>query len=227
MVSILNKLFQKNKKQIPLVFDVDDVILNSTEAITNILNEKFKLNPPLKEDDNKGWTFTKFKREIKKQKNIELSTKQIQELFQTKEFWDTVQLKDGILDIVTDTNIIKNFKIIFASQGTKENLKHKIIFLKKHFNMIDIEFIGIPLDLDNPSYKKDSLDISNGIQIDDKYSCLNTNASLKILLKNFKETDYNQILDVREDLYEINDLFQLKEILLFAIKNYKEFKNKR
>lgn len=93
--------------------------------------------------------------------------------------------------------------------------------------MIDIEFIGIPLDLDNPSYKKDSLDISNGIQIDDKYSCLNTNASLKILLKNFKETDYNQILDVREDLYEINDLFQLKEILLFAIKNYKEFKNKR
>ena len=69
--------------------------------------------------------------------------------------------------------------------------------------------------------EKASYDMKGGIQVDDVfYNLENTNARLKILLKNDRDTDYNDILTCEgntEDLYVINTLKELKDILIFNI----------
>ena len=52
------------------------------------------------------------------------------------------------------------------------------------------------------------------IQVDDNYSNLGTTCNLNILLKE-RETDYNQVEDIREDLYIAYNLNELEQILEF------------
>ena len=59
------------------------------------------------------------------------------------------------------------------------------------------------------------MDLSDGIQIDDNYSNLLSNALFKILVKNFHEADYNQVLENHTDLYIVNDWKDIINILNF------------
>lgn len=217
----------KNYNRIPLVFDIDDVVLDSCQAIIDIINSKYDLMPRIEEKDINDWDFTYLRREIKRQKGIELYTQDLLKLFETEEFWERVNIKQGFLEIVCNKAIQENFRIALVSVGTDINLKLKREFLYNSLNMQDIMFLGLPLDLEKPKYTKREIEkilpLWKGIQIDDNYECLNTNAKLKILLKNNKETSYNQVVDIREDLYIINDLNELKDILIFITKANNEF----
>lgn len=222
---------QLNKKQFeetsnkrpkrPLVFDVDDVVLNSCEAIIEIVNERYNLSPKVTTENVKDWNFTCLKREIKRQRGIEVHTQDFLKIFESEEFWNKVEFKQGIIDIVYNPQIKERFKITLVSTGTKKNLDLKIKYLHNHLNMENISFLGVPLDLNSPNYSKKEIDthlsLWGGIQVDDKYECLNTNAKLKILLKNNKDTTYNFVPESREDLYVVNNLEELKEILMFII----------
>lgn len=214
-------------KRIPLVFDVDDVILNSCKAIVDILNNTYELAPKASEENNRDWNFTHLKRLVKEQKGIDLYDYHFLKLFETIDFWDTVEIKKEFLNLLTNQEIRRNFHIIIASTGTEENLKMKEKFLYSHLNMKDIYFLKLPFDLQQPKYDKKGInnfiDLQKGIQIDDKYECLDTNAKLKILLKNNKDTKYNYVSEIREDLYIINDLAELEELLMFIANSDNEF----
>ena len=61
----------------------------------------------------------------------------------------------------------------------------------------------------------------NGIQIDDNYNYLkDTDAKVKILLKNDKDTNYNSyylIKDNLENLYILNNLEEILNLLIFNV----------
>lgn len=63
----------------------------------------------------------------------------------------------------------------------------------------------------------------NGIQIDDNINNLiNSDAKIKILLKNHRNTNYNnydQINTEIENLYVVDDIKQVEDILKFNINN--------
>lgn len=221
---------QKNDKdkiiRRPLVFDVDDILLHSGETIVEILNEKYELSPKLKFEDIKDWEFTYLKREIKRQKGIDLYTRDFLELFESEEFWKRVPMNKFVLDIILHPKINKMFMIRFVSTGTEKNLKLKEEYLNKHIDMSNFRFIGIPTN-NKASFTKKDIDnhigLWGGIQVDDNYNCLNSHASLKILIKNNKDTTYNQVKDIREDLYVLDNLGQLEDLLVFIADNPKEF----
>jgi hypothetical protein len=218
---------KKIKPKRPLILDIDDVVLNSCEAIVEIINERYNLSPKIIVDNIKDWDFTYFTRRIQKENKTSLTKEDYLKLFESVEFWEKVQFKEGIMDILFEPKIRDYFKITLVSTGTQNNLEAKEKFLFKQLDMTDINFIGLPLDLKNPQYNKKEIDnfmlTFGGIQVDDRYKCLNTNAKLKVLLKNNKETTYNQVLDMREDLYVVNDLKELKEILMFIIEADDEY----
>ena len=94
-------------------------------------------------------------------------------------------------------------------------LKKKFIF-RSLPTIENVKYIG----LEN---NKNGIDMSDGIQIDDKYDNLNTNARLKILQKNNIETDYNQVKEYRDDLYIMQDWKQISESLEFILRNKELF----
>ena len=61
-------------------------------------------------------------------------------------------------------------------------------------NSEKIKYIGLHNDLN-----KSIVNMKDGIQIDDVYDELKSNARYKILIKNYIETDYNHIKDIRND----------------------------
>ena len=57
------------------------------------------------------------------------------------------------------------------------------------------------------------------VQIDDKYENLDSSCDLKILLRNHKDTDYNQIVDHREDVYIMDTMKEVEDTLRFYAEN--------
>ena len=86
--------------------------------------------------------------------------------------------------------------------------------LKEVFNTF--KFIGLGLE-----ESKANINMSGAIQIDDNFSYLsNTNAKLKILVKNYHDRTYNNSfgnVDTLDNLYNVNDLNDIWQILDFNI----------
>jgi len=112
------------------------------------------------------------------------------------EFFSVFQSKNNSL-AVKRSFILNRFNFF--------NIKQKILEKKLGY---DIELIHI-----GPGQEKNIVDMNNGIQIDDFYCNLNTNAKTKVLVKNFIDTDYNFVPDIREDLYIVNDWKDIGECL--------------
>lgn len=144
---------------------------------------------------------------------------ELNSLFVDPEFFSKVRAKDLALDILTDEEIKSNYEINFITIGEGKNLEFKEKYLRDLLGY-DFKFIGI-LPGSVLFGEKASYDMKGGIQVDDVfYNLENTNARLKILLKNDRDTDYNDILTCEgntEDLYVINTLKELKDILIFNI----------
>lgn len=212
------------KKQ-TVFLDIDDVILNSSEVVIEILNKRYNITPPKDCSNIKDWGFKSIVRS--------LNIKEVEEIFESDEFWDNVKVSEDFLNIWETHQLRTGYDWATVSVGTIDNLKKKEKFLSTYMDFrmedekVDIEdqynrpiFYGIELnDWCSGEVEKNIIDMSNGIQIDDKYINLNTNAKLKVLLKNYNETTFNQVPEQREDLYIINNLKEFKEILLFNLDN--------
>lgn len=219
--SLHNNSNTENK--IKIIWDVDDVIIKTSEYIINKLSERYNIVPTASIYDLKDWGYKSIIKKIPNKADRERllkDKKEIWEMFNSDEFWERVQLREGFLEIWNDAIIKDNYEFIFASKGEEENLQKKEKFLKEKLGVEELTFIGMDLCTEKgqrENHDKSFLDVSNGIQIDDRYSCLNTNASLKILLKNYIDTTYNTHIEERDDLYEINTLNEFKELLIFNV----------
>ena len=158
------------KESISTIFlDIDGVVLESVEAMCQLLNNKYRTT--VKSVDIKSWNFNEIK--------SDLTSEEIENLFNDPRFFEIVRVYRGIgkfIDKYRD-------KIIFLTKGNIENIsqKHELFRLSMFKN---IPIIGLPLNISkgfiNMRYKGQSLFIDDCSQ-----NLIDSNADIKILFKEF------------------------------------------
>ena len=105
-------------------------------------------------------------------------------------------------------------EISIVTIGTKDNLENKKRFLKE--NNLELTFYGIE---NNGRSDKSSVDMHNGVFIDDHIGCLHSsNAKIKILMKNVENGEWNKV-EPNDDIYVVNNWYEVYSIFDFIKKN--------
>ena len=158
--------------------DVDEVILNSIEAVCQILNKRY--DKDLHEKDIMSWNFKEYG---------ELGDTEIEDVFDSQEFFDIVEVNPKAVNLIRRL-VENNFDVTLVTKGREQNIERKKKFLQKHGLVDDIivEYIGLTLE-----QSKGEIDMSDGILIDDNQDNLNeSNAWIKILCVNNDGADWNK-----------------------------------
>lgn len=186
-----------------LYLDCDDTILNSSECIIEILNKKNGTNKTI--GDLKDFNY----RSIDKT----LTSSDVLRLFEVDEFWKNVKYNADFLKC--NSFLRDNFDIEIVSCGTECNLVKKKEFLKP----LGYKFNGIFID-ENLELCKKCINMQDGIQIDDNMRSMeNTNAAIKILLKNGHDFSWNDPKPNIDNLYIVQNWEEIYQILGFFKKN--------
>lgn len=193
--------------KIKLFLDFDDTITLSAKQFVKIANKRF--------NTNKDW------RDVKKWNFIDLypniTYEDIDSIFCSKDFFVDLEIIDGVLECLN--KIKKYVDINIITIGKSENLENKKIWLSKNFKNIKYNFVGI---LETFNVNKSSIDMKNGIFIDDRFNMLqNSNASTKILFKNFNDFEW-QKHDPGSNVYIVNTWDEIYDMLKFYL-NHNNF----
>lgn len=199
----------------PTIFlDIDDVILLSSKTVAKILKNKYP-NQTKELSELKDWEFKSINREISKEL--------LGQIFDSEEFFNTVEFNNSLISILEKTDndtdgLFNSYNWVLVTKGSETNLqeKYKLVFnhpfFKKH--KLEIGYYGL-----NMNESKSKIRMLSGIQIDDNYwNLVDTDASLKILLKNNLDTNYNSIYQIKnnlQNLYIANDMKEVIQILQF------------
>lgn len=203
------KIFKENSKDfnydnLTVYMDVDDVLLDSTQAVLDIIQERYGVRQA--QENIKDWSFKSAKRD--------LNSKQIEEIFDSDEFWSKVCLNKTLVDAFKE-GLWDKFNWVFVTKGTEVNLKKKFEYLmQQSFFQNNSNWSYYRLDSNE---SKSKVHMVGGIQVDDLYGNLvNTDADLKILLKNGRDTEFNtpkRKTDNFENLYFADDMNHIVSIL--------------
>ena len=199
-----NSQSNSNFKYATLYFDVDDVVIKSSETVISLLNEAHGINPKKTVNDIKDWDF--------KSVLPSITSQQLLSVFESEEFWKTIEPNPDFM-LLMSSPFVEHYFIRFVSKGTAVNLLYKETFIHKlmsSFQNVKYEFIGLAMGT-----SKSTIDMSDGVQIDDNCYYLDTNAASKYLVKNHRETEYNQCPKNEDNFYTINTLVEFLEILKF------------
>lgn len=211
------KKSQKPKK--PIIFwDIDDIILNSSKTIVNIINKTYRIPnnlPPKTIHDIKDWGLKSIYRD--------LTQEQIYSIFGSIEFWNEVKIMDGFLELA-ESGILSKYTNIFVTTTGLNIAKQKYAYMCNILSAYDLlkYFSGMIAITENVNYNKNVVDMSGAIQIDDNFgNLINTNAGLKILMKQGLETEFNNSFgnykEMPENLYEVNYYDEIESILRFGL----------
>lgn len=194
--------------KIKIFLDCDDTILNSSETVIEILNKK---NGTLKTiEDLKDWGY----------KSIDkfLTPEDVNNIYDSDSFWVRVKFKKEFVEFYNENK--NKFKWIIVTKGNTVNLEKKRDFLDNFFGN-NYEFIPMNFNIIS-GFDKTSVNMENGIQIDDKTECLlGTNAACKILLTNDRQKYWNKIPSQEDNLYQANNWEEIVDLLKFFRKNKK------
>lgn len=199
----------KNKNKIKLFIDADDTILKSSQTTIDILNKKFNIIPPKTYDDVRDWGY----KSIYGQCTNEI----INDVYDSDEFFERVKIYEDFLDFYNSHE--NDFEWYIVTKGHEKNIENKEKYFKEYLPQAKV--IGCKFkSYDNKEYDKSHIDMSYGIQIDDRTDCLmGTNANIKILFKNRNERYWNQTSSVNEDIYIVNEWNEIINLLKFAVDN--------
>ena len=179
-----------------IYLDFDNIIVESNKRIIDMLNKKYGTSKT--EDDLFDYNYNSI---------YPISEKEKLQMFESEEFYNGLEFKTGVLDVLNKYS--QSYNIIILSVGTEENLKRKQAWLKNNLPY-DFEFIGI----NGKSKKKSHINMDNAIQIDDNFDCLKTNATLKILYKSFHNFPWQEPTS-NEELMVVNTWEEIDSILDF------------
>lgn len=216
-MNILEKVVQLHKKEEPkqkIYWDIDDVVLNTTEAMVDLINKKYRIPnhlSPKTRAECKDWEFKGLWRNLTKEQQMEL--------FESSDFWDSVTIKEEFYNVI-NSGILDKYDNVFVTKGSIYNLFKKKEFLYDNSDIKeaikDFGYVGLAEGVD-----KASIDMTNGIQIDDNYGNLkNTKAKIKILVKNYVESTVNNsygLIETPDNLYNVNSLNEVLDILKFNL----------
>ena len=192
-----------------IVLDFDDTLVKSGEAVIKILNKKYGTNKTIY--DSKDWNFRSVKRE--------LGEEEINEIFGSKEFFEIIEWNNQALEFLKTFKSVYNYLI--CSKGTKQNLKRKEKLLEDNLRIIykiDFEFIGLEF-YESSSLNKSAIDFSNCLFcIDDNTEALlSINTPYKFLIRNYIDTNWNQIPENSENVYVVNNFAEIIEICKYDL----------
>lgn len=186
-----------------LFIDFDNTIANSSEVIVDMLNEHF----------DKNENFEKLRKYDFSDLFPECSYWDIEKFFNSDEMFERLKIFPNMIETV---DAFKDFfdEISIVTIGTKDNLENKKRFLKE--NNLELTFYGI--ENNGRSYKS-SVDMHNGVFIDDHIGCLHSsNAKIKILMKNVENGEWNKV-EPNDDIYVVNNWYEVYSIFDFIKKN--------
>lgn len=186
-----------------LFIDFDNTIANSSEVIVDMLNEHF----------DKNENFEKLRKYDFSDLFPECSYWDIEKFFNSDEMFDRLKIFPNMIETV---DAFKDFfdEISIVTIGTKDNLENKKRFLKE--NNLELTFYGIE---NNGRSDKSSVDMHNGVFIDDHIGCLHSsNAKIKILMKNVENGEWNKV-EPNDDIYVVNNWYEVYSIFDFIKKN--------
>lgn len=197
------------EQKIKLFIDADDTILESSKTTINILNKRFNISPPKTYDDISDWGY----RSIYHQCTNEI----VNEIYDSEEFFEQVKIHSNFMDFYNKYQ--NNFEWYIVTKGHERNINHKESYFAQHMPVATV--IGCQFNSHkNENYDKSHIDMSYGIQIDDRLDCLlGTNAPIKILIKNDKELYWNQTHKNNEPIYIVNNWNEAIEILTFMLEH--------
>lgn len=193
--------------KLKIYLDCDDTILNSSETVIDILNNRYGINKNI--EDLKDWYYRSIVKNI--------LPEQIIEIYSSDEFWSRVKFKQSFLDFY---NKYRNkFEWYIVTKGDSVNLEKKKKFLDGKLK----KYYYIPLDFeDTNEFCKHMIDMEGGIQVDDRRDCLvDTNAACKILITNNRERYWNKSVINADNFYRVSDWEEIQQILLFFNDNKK------
>lgn len=186
-----------------LFIDFDNTIANSSEVIVDMLNEHF----------DKNENFEKLRKYDFSDLFSECSYWDIEKFFNSDEMFERLKIFPNMIETV---DAFKDFfdEISIVTIGTKDNLENKKRFLKE--NNLELTFYGIE---NNGRSDKSSVDMHNGVFIDDHIGCLHSsNAKIKILMKNVENGEWNKV-EPNDDIYVVNNWYEVYSIFDFIKKN--------
>lgn len=186
-----------------LFIDFDNTIANSSEVIVDMLNEHF----------DKNENFEKLRKYDFSDLFPECSYWDIEKFFNSDEMFERLKIFPNMIETV---DAFKDFfdEISIVTIGTKDNLENKKRFLKE--NNLELTFYGIE---NNGRSDKSSVDMHNGVFIDDHIGCLHSsNAKIKILMKNVENGEWNKV-EPNDNIYVVNNWYEVYSIFDFIKKN--------
>lgn len=186
-----------------LFIDFDNTIANSSEVIVDMLNEHF----------DKNENFEKLRKYDFSDLFPECSYWDIEKFFNSDEMFERLKIFPNMIETV---DAFKDFfdEISIVTIGTKDNLENKKRFLKE--NNLELTFYGIE---NNGRSDKSSVDMHNGVFIDDHIGCLHSsNAKIKILMKNVENGEWNKV-EPNDDIYVVNNWYEVYSVFDFIKKN--------
>lgn len=187
-----------------LYIDFDNTIVNSSEVIVKMLNEKF--------GENKDWK--KLRRYDFKDLFPSCSYWEIEKSFESDKMFEEIELFPEVYETLNSFKD-KFDRMSVVTIGTDINLEKKRIFVKNRFPF-DIELIGIKND---GRSNKGSVDMRDGVFIDDHIDCLHSsNAKVKILIKTSENAEWSKI-EPNDDIYVVSNWYEIYSILDFITKN--------
>lgn len=193
------------EKRIRLYVDLDDTVLDSSEAVIEILNKKHGMNKTI--NDLKDWNFRSIYHNM--------TSEMVVSIFDSDEFFDTVKINGEFADFYKKH--ANDFKFVFVSKGYKANIDKKRALIEDKFP--GSEFIPCLFYPDvDCDYDKSHIDMRGGIQIDDRFDCLcETNASCKILIDNGRDLKWSRQTKTIDGLYKARGWKDAGEILEYAL----------
>lgn len=188
-------------KKVNVWIDVDGTLVDTNAQATNYLNNKF--NKSYTANDVWWYDFTKLYKQAKQDDIIQM--------FEDKDFYENITAFDYCCDVINQRRDSELFKFNIVTCGTQENLLNKYNWIMNNIKG-DIAIRGLL----QPTKK--GLDLSGCILIDDEMVNLRkTNASVKVLFRNYKEREYNRPYK-NEDIYIVDDWKQINDMFSFIEK---------
>lgn len=189
-----------------ILIDIDDTFLKSSEEIIRQLNYKNGTSKTI--DDLIDYKYRSIDNNI--------TQEDIEKMYASSEFFNNVAFNDGVIEFIIKYS--KIFDIVFVSYGTKENLFKKAFLLIQFVNAYNLDNVFFA-DCETGKANKSEILLDNVYLAIDNHSghLAELSAPKKILLKNFKEVDWNKTPINDEYTYTANSFYDIDEMIQFDL----------
>ena len=195
-----------NLEKQKILIDIDDTMLKSSEEIIRQLNNKNGTSKTIDDLIDYGY------RSI----DDNITQEEINKMYSSNEFFDNVTFNDGAIDFIIKYS--QKFDIIFVSYGTAENLLKKVLFLNKIAQQYNLDNVYFASCESGKANKREVLLDNVYLAIDNHVGHLDElNAPKKILLKNYREVDWNKT-PINDDItYTANSFSDIDKMIEFDL----------